>query len=58
MKDLEQLKSEIEASGAKLAEISGGDCSPEAVQQTISDLRSNYEALVDFVSHVIERVAN
>ncbi len=58
MKDLEQLKAEIEASGAKLAEISGGDCDNQGITDIINGLKDNYESLVDFVSHVIERVAN
>ena len=36
--------------------ISGGGCSPEEISQLLEDLKSNYDALVDFTSYVIERV--
>lgn len=43
-----------------VAKISGGGmdfCSPNDWHQLITDLRTNYDTLVDFTSYVIERVA-
>ena len=36
--------------------ISGGSCTPAELSQLLGDLKSNYDALVDFTSYVIERV--
>lgn len=38
--------------------ISGGDCSPEDLVVFGSEIQQQYQALVDFTSYVIERVAN
>ena len=37
--------------------ISGGDCSVEEITLITRDLQQSYNALVDFTSYVIERVA-
>ena len=37
--------------------VAGGTCSPDDFKQFISDLKENYDTLVDFTSYVIERVA-
>ena len=41
----------------QLEKIGGGDCTPEQYYRMIENLTNAYESLVDFVSHVIERVA-
>ena len=38
--------------------ISGGDCSPTDLVGIRGDLQQQYNALVDFTSYVIERLAN
>ena len=37
--------------------VSGGDCSPNELVEFSSELQQQYQALVDFTSYVIERVA-
>ena len=37
--------------------VSGGDCSVGDLGGVIGDLQREYDALVDFTSYVIERVA-
>lgn len=37
--------------------IAGGDCSLAQLEQITASLKDSYENLVDFVSHVIGRVA-
>jgi hypothetical protein len=39
----------------QLQKIAGGDCSD--VQYIIDNLQQNYEALIEFTSYMIERVA-
>jgi len=39
----------------QLQKIAGGDCSD--VQSIIDNLQQNYEALIEFTSYMIERVA-
>ena len=35
----------------------GGLCSPDEFNKLISDLRTNYDQLVDFTSYVFDRVS-
>ena len=44
-------------SDEQLAEIAGGNCTPEQLSQVVKDLKDSYDTLVDFTSYVIERVA-
>jgi len=37
--------------------ISGGECTPQQIIDILGQLKSSYDTLVDFTSHVIERVA-
>lgn len=40
--------------------ISGGGldvCSPDQIKELITDLRANYDSLVDFTSYVFDRMA-
>ena len=41
---------------AHLQEISGG-CTLLQIQEALKQLQNSYETLIDFTSHVIERVA-
>lgn len=40
----------------QVAAVSGGTCSPSEVVQFLNNLTHAYETLVDFTSHVMERV--
>ena len=42
---------------AQLEEIAGGDCTARDIVTTTEGLTQAYENLVDFTSHVMERVA-
>ena len=37
--------------------VGGGDCTPADIISIIGNLTTAYESLIDFTSHVIERVA-
>jgi len=41
----------------QLEAISGGECTPQQIIDIFGQLKSSYETLIDFTSHVIERVA-
>jgi hypothetical protein len=43
-------------SAEQLEKIGGGDCSPADYITLVGNLTQAYEGLVDFTSHVIERV--
>lgn len=42
--------------GTQAESVAGGSCSPEAILSITGSLTQAYENLVDFTSHVIERV--
>ena len=42
----------------QLEKIGGGECTPSDMIQILGDLTQAYENLIDFSSHVIERVLN
>jgi hypothetical protein len=42
----------------QIERISGGECTVAEIQVAINELKNSYDALVDFASYVIERVAN
>jgi hypothetical protein len=45
--------------GSEQAEaVGGGTCTPADILPILSNLTQAYESLVDFTSHVIERVVN
>jgi hypothetical protein len=37
--------------------VGGGNCSPSDIIQIIGNLTTAYESLIDFTSHVMERVS-
>ncbi len=42
-----------------VSQISGGGldmCSPDQIRQLVSDMKDNYDRLVDFTSYVIDRI--
>lgn len=41
---------------AQVTTIAGGNCTVGELLQVTSDLKQSYDNLVDFTSHVIERV--
>jgi len=41
---------------ALVEKISGGGCTPEEISGLLTNLKDNYDSLVDFTSYVIERV--
>jgi hypothetical protein len=41
----------------QLQKIAGGDCTVQDLQIFVDNLQQNYEALIEFTSYVIERVA-
>ena len=44
-------------SDEQLKSIGGGSCTIQDIQEGFLRLQESYDALVDFTSHVIERVA-
>ena len=50
MEDLKQAQNQLEKIGG------GGDCTPADILGIIGNLTIAYEGLVDFTSHVIDRV--
>ena len=54
---LEHLKELVDSlTPEQLEKIGGGDCTAGEITSIIQNLQQNYETLVDFTSHVIERV--
>ena len=49
MEELKQVQDQLE-------KIGGGDCTPADIVGIVGSLTQAYEGLVDFTSHVIERV--
>jgi len=48
-----------ELSAAQVADVAGGNlCSADEFVRLTASLKEAYENLVDFTSHVIERIAN
>ena len=47
-----------ELSADQLEKIGGGECTPSDIITILARLTESYENLVDFSSHVIERVLN
>ncbi len=49
----------LELDEAQVAEVGGGTdlCSADELQRLTASLKQSYENLVDFTSHVIERVS-
>ena len=54
---LDHLKELVDSlTPEQLEKIGGGDCLASNINDIIQNLQQNYDALVDFTSHVIERV--
>jgi hypothetical protein len=48
----------LELTPEQIEEISGGECSASTIILISGQLRQAYDDLVDFTSHVMERVSN
>lgn len=57
--DTTKTTDELELDEAQVAEVGGGGdlCSGDELERLTASLKQSYENLVDFTSHVIERVA-
>jgi hypothetical protein len=56
--DVSRIPASNELDEAQVEEVAGGSlCSPEDLVNLTNSLKQAYENLVDFTSHVIERVA-
>ena len=44
--------------GEQVNAVAGGNCTPADILPILTNLTQAYESLVDFTSHVIERVVN
>ncbi len=58
MADINELREKIAGlTPEQMEQIAGGSCSVNDILTAVGQLNEAYESLIDFTSHVIERVA-